>query len=330
MRLRAWMTAAAVLTVSSLQPIAAHAEDKDTVTETARRRFLEGVRYFDQKRYEEARAAFLQAYALKQHPAVLLNLAQSEVRSGHSREAARDFSRFLRESTSASATEKSEAEKGLATARAKLGKIQITVNVPGADVLVDGESVGAAPLPEPVDETPGSHSIVAKYSGHIAQTDVSVSMGRTTSTSLSLEMGGTVAAAPPPATPAPAATPVSAEPVGEPTPAAPAPAAEPPKETPLPPAAAEVSPSTATGEREPFFHWLTHSGAGLAGLSVTALGVVVGAGFSIAGSAASSNVDSVTSAIQAESQLMGMSTSVPCSPVANGFQKACDTLKDNM
>ena len=43
----------------------ARADDKDAVTEMARRRFQEGVKFFDQKRYEEARGAFLQAYALK-------------------------------------------------------------------------------------------------------------------------------------------------------------------------------------------------------------------------------------------------------------------------
>src|SRR6266704_2025626 len=99
----------------------ASAQDKDAVTEVARRRFQEGVKYFDQKKYEEARAAFLQAYALKHHPAVLLNLAQSEIRSGHPLEAARHFSAYLRESAGASGTERSEAEKGLAAARTKLG-----------------------------------------------------------------------------------------------------------------------------------------------------------------------------------------------------------------
>ena len=42
----------------------AQAQDKDAVTEMARRRFQEGVKFFDQKRYEEARGAFLQAFAL--------------------------------------------------------------------------------------------------------------------------------------------------------------------------------------------------------------------------------------------------------------------------
>src|SRR3954471_17301435 len=137
----------------------AAAQEKDAVTEMARRRFQEGVKFFDQQKYEEARAAFLQAYALKHHPAVLLNLAQSEIRSGHSLEAARHFSSFLHESASMSATEKSEAEKGLAAARSKLGRLQIQVDAGEAELFVDGERVGQAPLAEPVDVAPGSHEV---------------------------------------------------------------------------------------------------------------------------------------------------------------------------
>src|SRR5687768_15010503 len=57
-------------------------------TEIARQRFLEGVRHYDQHDYDKARLAFLQAYLLKPHPAVLLNLAQSQLRAGRYAEAA--------------------------------------------------------------------------------------------------------------------------------------------------------------------------------------------------------------------------------------------------
>src|SRR6266566_6478041 len=119
----------------------AHAQEKDAVVEMARRRFLEGVKFFDQKRYEEARAAFLQAYALKRHPAVLLNLAQSEIRSGHPLEAARHFSGYLRESANTSPAERAEAEKGLASARTKVGRIHVAAPA-GAEVVLDGELIG--------------------------------------------------------------------------------------------------------------------------------------------------------------------------------------------
>ncbi len=67
----------------------------------ARERFKEGVAFFDKKEYDKARVAFLQAYALKKHPAVLLNLAQSELRSSHEAEAAKHFVAYLRESKDA-------------------------------------------------------------------------------------------------------------------------------------------------------------------------------------------------------------------------------------
>src|SRR5689334_8167747 len=55
----------------------------DPVTEAARVKYQEGVKAFEAGRYEDARSAFLQAYALKRVPAVLLNLGQSEIKSGH-------------------------------------------------------------------------------------------------------------------------------------------------------------------------------------------------------------------------------------------------------
>src|SRR4051794_26936217 len=162
MRNRACLTALLVVVSQALVPVSpAHAQDKDAVTEMARRRFQEGVKFFDQKRFEEARAAFLQAYALKHHPAVLLNLAQSEIRSGHPLEASRHFTGYLRESPNASAAERAEAEKGLAAARAKLGRIHVQVPI-GAEVIVDGESVGQAPFSEPIDVMPGTHTIEGK------------------------------------------------------------------------------------------------------------------------------------------------------------------------
>ncbi len=74
------------------QPAAAAA---DPTVAAARARFSEGVQFYDKGEYENARASFLQAYALHKHPAVLINLAQSALRSGHTLEADRFFTRYL-------------------------------------------------------------------------------------------------------------------------------------------------------------------------------------------------------------------------------------------
>src|SRR5271165_3315566 len=71
---------------------------EDPVTAMARARFKEGVEFYDKGQFEQARAAFLQAYALKKHPAVLLNLAWSCLKSGHAIDAERYFKQFLADS----------------------------------------------------------------------------------------------------------------------------------------------------------------------------------------------------------------------------------------
>src|SRR4051812_3966873 len=86
------------LAFSLFSPGKARAQDDATV-EMARQRFREGVQFYDQRQYEKARLAFLQAYALKPHPSVLLNLAQSELRAGKPDDAASHFSEYLKSAT---------------------------------------------------------------------------------------------------------------------------------------------------------------------------------------------------------------------------------------
>jgi hypothetical protein len=268
----------------------------------ARRRFQEGVKFFDQKRYEEARAAFLQAYALKHHPAVLLNLAQSEIRSGHPLEASRHFSAYLRESPNASGGERAEAEKGLAAARTKLGRIHVAVPT-GTEVIVDGESVGQAPFSEPIDVLPGTHTVEGKLGTRTASSQVSVQVGKAASVTLNLE--GAAAAAPvpvPPPTSAPTPTPTpGAETQEKP--------AETPKEA-TPQAGETVQVSTEG--REPFFVWLGHNGVGIAGVAATLIGAGVGTGFAIAANRASDNADTVATQIQGEAVKLDVSSISMC------------------
>jgi hypothetical protein len=51
-------------------------------------------------------------------------------------------------------------------AQAKVGRLVITVNLPGADVLIDGQVVGKTPLPGPVFVEPGQVFIEARLPGY--------------------------------------------------------------------------------------------------------------------------------------------------------------------
>jgi hypothetical protein len=159
----------------------------------ARARFKEGVEFYDKGDFEQARLSFLQAYALKKHPAVLLNLAWSCLKSGHALEADRYFKQFLAEGKDITDKQRSDANDGLTQTRARLGRIEVAAAA-GTEVTVDGERVGTAPLAEPVVVEIGAHTIKFKATDGTIDTQSITVMG-----------GEKVVARFKPAAPAPAA-----------------------------------------------------------------------------------------------------------------------------
>jgi tetratricopeptide (TPR) repeat protein len=263
---------------------AAHADD-DATTGMARERFKEGVQYFDQKQYDKSRAAFLQAYALKRHPAVLLNLAQSELRSGHEADAAKHFSQYLREAKDATDSERQSAESGLTAAKAVVGEVSLSVDEEGAAIAVDGSSEGQSPLPGPLYLMPGSHTITAKKDSRDTAVQVTANAGQTTSASLRFKKGS----APPAA--------AEAEPAKEKQ------KEEKPAEPSATTSAKEESASPATSEperhRKPFFQWATSSPIAMVGGAIAVAGIGSGIGFALASKHNYDNADSVASQIRA-------------------------------
>lgn len=251
---KAGQALSAIALVASLAPAPARADDDATVA-MARERFREGVQYFDLKQYDKARAAFLQAYALKRHPAVLLNLAQSELRSGHEADAAKHFAQYLREHGDASETERQAAEAGLTAAKALVAEVTVTVDEEGAAISVDGASEGYSPLSTPIFVKPGTRTITARKEGREVSVQLSLSAGQTTTANLRLRKAA-------------ATSDRRGEPEREP----------PAREEASSGAAAEVSfdgeTAAPTGGRQPFFEWALESpvawiGGGLAVLGFT-------------------------------------------------------------
>jgi hypothetical protein len=315
---------------------AAAAADDDATTGIARERFKEGVQFFDQKQYEKARAAFLQAYALKRHPAVLLNLAQSELRSGHEADAAKHFAQFLREAKEATEAEKQSADTGLNAAKAVIAELAVNVDEDGAVVSVDGAPEGQSPLPGPLYLTPGSHNVSAKKEGREVSQAVSAVAGQSSSTNLRLRKAA--AAAPAPESdgdkgekqkPAQASAPDTnpKEPSSESAPSEPAPQ--------------ESAPTRRLG----FFEWASGSPVAWIGGGVTAIGIAGGVGFALGSKQNYDNADDVAEQIRtaAAKDLGTMGSTGICLPstlqnaVSNGkinteragtYQKACGMYAD--
>lgn len=161
----------------------------DGETEVARQRFKEGVAHYDRQDYEKARLAFLQAYLLKPHPAVLLNLAQSELRAGRSAEAAENFAKYMRENPTAAALD--HAKAGFEEARQRVTELNVQVNATAATLSVDGADVGRSPLPNALYLMPGRHSVVARKGTASAEKVLDAVAGRREYITLDLREGYT-------------------------------------------------------------------------------------------------------------------------------------------
>jgi hypothetical protein len=331
-----YLRALALALVFSVTPAMVHvseahaqgAEKPDPFTDMARQRFQEGVKLFDAKRFEEARAAFLQAYALKKHPAVLLNLAQSELKSGHPVDAARHFAQYLQDNAGAAPADRKTAEQGISEARLKTGRVQVDVNVPGAEIFVDDELVGKAPLREAVDVGAGAHKIEARFSGYPNATgQVTAAVGQVVALSLKLDKGGSTAAvvAPVPTT-APTGT--------ENPPPAPTETSAPPPET--PPDADKGAPSVG---RKPFFTWMKSDPVAWGTGGAAVLGVGLGIVFSVLAYNSSANADSQASQIRVRadgdvelnaSQKEHPCTTPPLKTATTDYGPACQKVRDNL
>jgi hypothetical protein len=288
---------------AALPPRAAYAQGGDeATTKMARQRFQEGVSYYDKGQYEMARAAFLQAYALRKHPAVLMNLAQSCLKSGHALDAARYFQQFLKEYSGATEAQRNDANRGLGEARMKLGRIDVIGATVGADVFVDDERIGMAPLDHSVDVEPGTHTVRSQGPNGEQSIQVTAQMGQ----GAVAKFSASATAAPPP--PQSAAAP-PAEPPSEP-PAAPPFEPNPPPTSPPPPPADQAS------EGSHPWGWVIATGL------VTVGGFAVAGGMAKAKSDAQSSADAVASSIIAHGG--GRGTCYP--PVQPPFTDACSAL----
>ena len=297
-------TTAALLGALLFVPAPAFAQD-DVTLSMARERFKEGVGYFDKKDFAKARVAFLQAYALKKHPAVLLNLAQSELRSGHEADAAKHFAQYLREHKDATEGERQGAEAGLTAAKALVAEVTLDIDGTGAEIYVDGDLEGQAPLAGSVYLTPGTHELQARKDGKTVSSTVNATAGQSTRVRLSLAK--------------------PAKPIAPPTGGSDGPPPEGSVEDPV-----VEGPSTP---RRGFFPWLAHTPGAIVGVGVVGAGVIGGSVFAGVSKSSYSAADSVAAGIEkqaVEVDLKNTGRRGACTDPANWLQFQTDSPKKEL
>lgn len=239
-------------------PAATPAASPADADKEAGRLFDEGKKAAKAGQWEKARESALSAFKLKPDPAFALVLGQSELKTGKPRDAAEHLDLFLRDAKSATADEKQTAQKLLDEAKGKVAAWFLTVNVEGADIVLDGKAVGRTPLPAPLYLDPGNHELeVKKFGFQPATEQIAAGPGNGYETEVTLA-------------PAPAAPPEEKK------------DELPPKEEPPPPP-------------PPSPKWRTYGMIG--GGALTAIGLGLGIGLTIAANGKSDEADAQLAAI---------------------------------
>ncbi len=183
----------------TLTPASATAQppaDTSALTDEARELYRKGMDRYQARQYAQAQASFLAAFALMKHWSIAAALGDCEIKLGRFRDAAEHLSFALRQMpTDPSAQQRADVAQALEEARKHVAVLQVDVDLPGAEVLVNGSSVGKAPIDQDVFVEPGTIAVEARYAGH-QPVGVHIDVRASTVTPLTLRLDGTTGAAP--------------------------------------------------------------------------------------------------------------------------------------
>ena len=161
-------TLAALVTLSVAAPssrAAAAPAGAPSERERARAKLAEGAKAFDAGEYVQALRAFQEAYAIIPSPKIHFNFGLTYVALGRYADALGAFERFVAQAADASPENLGEAREQIASLRRSVAFVEVTCDVPGAQVVVSGRSIGTTPLSGAFPVDPGSHDLVVRKEG---------------------------------------------------------------------------------------------------------------------------------------------------------------------
>jgi hypothetical protein len=159
---------AACALVLGAAPSVARAQGADSAAVIEQRRiFEEGNRLYDAGKFAEADVKYLAAWNINKTFDVGGNLGSVELKLGKPRAAAEHFAYALREFPTGGSLElRQKVTERFAEAKAQVAMLHVHVNVPGAQIAVDGAPVGSAPLADDVFVDPGQHVVRVTLAGY--------------------------------------------------------------------------------------------------------------------------------------------------------------------
>lgn len=159
--------------------------------------YRQGNEAYKQNRLKDAYNFYRDAWNLKKSYDIAGNLGAVELAINLPRDAAEHLLHSLRQFPANGKPEaRDKTRQRLEEALKQIGALVIKASIDGADILIDGKSIGKAPLEQEVFVEPGARRIEAKFEGYeSAQQQVQVAKGSTHQIALKLKK----TAPPPPA-----------------------------------------------------------------------------------------------------------------------------------
>jgi len=139
----------------------------------AKQHFDRGVKLYDETDWQGALVEFKRAHALSGRWELLFNIGYAQFQMQNYAGALATFERYLSEGADKVPADKRErVNKDLTELRGRVGKLTIHVDVAGADVFVDDQLVGKAPLAAAIVVSTGARKVTARVAGRpeVAQT----------------------------------------------------------------------------------------------------------------------------------------------------------------
>jgi hypothetical protein len=129
-------------------------------------RFQRAVELYREGSYEGALAEFRKAYQLSPSYRVLYNIAQAQYALHDFVGAYRSLVQYMAEGKGDIATDRRmQVDEMFARLRERIGQIEISTNVDGAEIRVDDVAVGTSPLPGPIAVNVGTRKVSALKEG---------------------------------------------------------------------------------------------------------------------------------------------------------------------
>ena len=162
--------------------------EADGTAAEAAARFRRGLDLYADGKMEEAAAELERSYELSPSHRVLFTLASAQQKLERHAAALTSFERYLEQGgEKVSARRKRVAKKAIEVLWPKTGWIAVEVNVAGAEVLIDDDLVGKAPL-DKLRVDVGSRDVVARAPKHLpVSKTIEVTSLTTSDLKLSLE-----------------------------------------------------------------------------------------------------------------------------------------------